>query len=157
MEYTEIFTLPSQCQMAGRGGFQVYPTNPKPQILGLALACSCYFDSSFILSRGLKDEKLYLYWPRPVPGLRNRAETTIIVKTYWDLKRVWGVWKVKRWCVNALHKSKRRDRARFLPTESFHSVEFTLHPVGPGSDIPNRQYSISCFVWGMWAPECHSF
>lgn len=62
---------------AGRRGGAFRCARP---ILGLVLACSCYFDTSFIISRGLKDEKLDLYWARPVPKL-SRAETALIVKT----------------------------------------------------------------------------
>ena len=32
-----------------------------------------------------------------------------------------------------------RARARLLHTESFHSDEFILHPMGLGSDIPSKQ------------------
>lgn len=47
-------------------------------ILGLVLASSCYLDTSFILSRGIQDEKLVLYWARLVPKERSWAETALL-------------------------------------------------------------------------------
>lgn len=110
----------------------------------------CYFDTSFILSRGLKDEKLGLYWARPVPKLRSRAETALIVKTSWDLKSTQVVWKIRRRCVNALGKVCEGE----LEYDSFtliSSALWNLYSNSVGAWLISQVGGMSCFARGMWA------